>query len=343
MQLEPFYDLIKSGQIANAEIAWQIARGMRDSGDNGFTKFVKAVYGWAFSDIPIELPAVFLSRLYNAELRCSVLRKTQIPPESIALSPLVDKINIHNIQTKKFPKGFDVFENLKEFKFGTKTISCLGNELGKLSNLETLKINCQYDFELLPEFIACEQLNRLVVTSKKCVKLPDNLPDMTNLQYMELRCPQIDGPIWSCNQLKSLRIGMLEDEGGKNAKNLFSGVSRLENLESLYISITNISTFQKFLNESICSMKSLKVLDIYLYNSGAYNGNKLTEKITNLSNLEELYIDTVELTEIEFVAKLPKLIKFEIFSLSEDVFNAVVSKMKELGSKAEVMLSDLPF
>ena len=136
---------------------------------------------------------------------------------------------------------------------------------------------------------------------------------------------------------------MFGDEGGKNAESLFAETANLESIEFLYLSITNVHSFQKFLDESISKMTALKVLDIYMYYSGTYSGGKLTAKIQHLVNLEELYIDTVIIAEIEFVAKLPKLQKFEIFSISEKDFLAVKAKMQALGSKAEVLMSELPF
>ena len=136
MNIEAFFDLIRSRDISNVEIAWQIARGIRDDGDKDFEAFVKAVYGWALSDLPSQKPVDFLANLYQAKLKCNVLRKAQIPSVSYTMSPLVEKVEIADIQTTRFPQGFEVFDRVTEFKFSTQTLKTLGNELAGLKKLE---------------------------------------------------------------------------------------------------------------------------------------------------------------------------------------------------------------
>jgi hypothetical protein len=174
MNLEAFYELIKSGNINNAEIAWQIARGMRDSGDKDFEQFCRAVYSFSFGDFPAVKPAEFLTGLINGQLPRNIFRKTVIPDYYASFAPLVKSVCIGNLHTKEFPKGFEVLSEIEHFKFYTMTLKSLGDELKGLQKLKHLEINCSLHMDsliILPEFETCTSIEKL--TLKGRIQLPE--------------------------------------------------------------------------------------------------------------------------------------------------------------------------
>ena len=106
MNLDAFYQLLKSNDIANIQIAWQFARSQRNEGNPFFTDFVKAVYKWSNIDFQRKKPVNFLHNLSNGILKLDLLKIDKVQEISYALSGLVNEIHIVEIQTTTFPKGF---------------------------------------------------------------------------------------------------------------------------------------------------------------------------------------------------------------------------------------------
>lgn len=174
MNLVAFYDLITSGNLNNAEIAWQIARGMRDSGNKDFEQFCRAVYSFSFGDFPAVKPAEFFSGLINGQLRRNIFRKAVIPNYYASFAPLVKSVNIGNLHTKEFPRGFEVLSEIEYFKFHTMTLNTLGDELKGLTKLKHLEINCSIHMDtliILPDFEACSSIEKLTLRGK--IQLPE--------------------------------------------------------------------------------------------------------------------------------------------------------------------------
>ena len=183
MNLEAFYELIKSGNINNAEIAWQIARGMRDSGDKDFEQFCRAVYSFSFGDFPAVKPAEFLTGLIDGQLRRNIFRKTVIPDYYASFAPLVKSIEISNLHTKEFPMGFEVFTEVEHLNFSTMTLNTLGNELKGLTKLKHLEIDCWHHMDslyILPEFEECCGIEKITLKGK--IQLPDNLKSLNRFK-----------------------------------------------------------------------------------------------------------------------------------------------------------------
>ncbi len=336
MQIESFFDLIRSRDISNVSIAWQIARGMRDDGDPDFEEFVKAVYGWALSDIPNQLPIDFLANLYNAELKCRVLRKEKIPPVSKAISSLVKKINIEDIQTKDFPQGFEVFDQVNEFYFGTQTVKCLGDQLAVMPALKKLKIESRYDFEITADFLKTKSLESLSISSWYKLNFPELLPQMENLKDLILHSTNVTGPIWDCHQLKSLELSENAYIFHWDKLNEFwENLPLLHNLEKLILRFPSLQTRLRHLPDYIYKMTNLKELYILTkYNESQHFS--LSANIMKMVNLQELTVNTLRKKEMEWVANLPRLNRLNIQSKSD--FNFISEMMRSYGSQAEVIL-----
>jgi hypothetical protein len=338
MQIESFFDLIRSRDISNVSIAWQIARGMRDDGDPDFEEFVKAVYGWALSDIPNQLPIDFLANLYNAELKCRVLRKEKIPPVSKAISSLVKKINIEDIQTKDFPQGFEVFDQVNEFYFGTQTIKCLGDQLAVMPALKKLKIESRYDFEITADFLKTTSLESLSISCWNGrvwhqIILAAELPEMENLKELILPSSKLTGPIWDCHQLRILELyDNAHYYHWEKLNEFWKNIPRLVNLEKL---VLRFPFRLRFIPEYIYEMTNLRELHILQKNSEPQHV-RLSSDIMKMINLQELTLYTLKGNENEWVAHLPRLRRLNIQSKSD--FKFISEMMRSYGSQAEVIL-----
>jgi len=311
---------------------------MRDDGDEDFAGFVKAVYGWALSDLPVQKPVDFLANLYQANLKCHILRKNQIPSVSYTMSALVEKVEIEDIQTATFPKGFEVFDLVTAFKFGIQTLKTIADELSGLEKLEELVIDGRYSFEILPEFLACKSIKSLQVSTwaTAVIKFPKQLPEMFKLEELALLSHKIEGPLWECTQLKSLLLSSSSYEFSWEEVHVYwQHLNQLKQLEKLSIKLPVLSSNEQKIPAYIFKNENLKELHFL---SKYQNQSKLEfpPELANMANLQELSVYTLSKQELQWVAGLPKLRRLNICSKSD--FDKIYQRMNSYGSQADVVL-----
>lgn len=308
MNIEGFYDLIRTKDSANAQIAWQIARGQKVAGDQHFSAFVKAIYSWTFSDLKGYGPIEFLMGLHQSKLHCKIFRKKQIPPQSYAIAPLVEEIEIEALETKVFPRGFENFGYAKSLKFGTWFLRELGDELAGIPSLKFLSFQSQYDFRIKAEFVACKNIERLHLRSYNAkVLLPDNLAEMEQLHEVGLFIgSRTNNVIWTCQQLKRLILSDTNSQAKPTASYEFwKNAVRLKNLEELTF-LPNHSNYLEsvVLPNFIYDIKQLKHLKFFATRKTICRFN---HRITEMEHLEALSITKIHNSDLKILSKHPKL------------------------------------
>ena len=308
MNIEAFYELIRTQDSTNAEIAWQIARGQKKAGDKHFTDFVKAVYSWTFGDLKGFGPVKFLMALHNYKLHCKIFRKKKVPPQSHAIAPLVREIEIEALETKIFPTGFESFDQAERLKFNTWFLTEIGDELAAMPSLKSLVFQNRYDFTIKPEFIHCKSLESLRLKSYN-VALPDNLPEMAQLREIGLPIADDTSPIlWDCHQLQSL---VLADASYKKREDRFDkfgkNVLQLTNVEKLtFLYHYTYGKDRVTLPDFIYNMRHLKQLNFF---TDSNTECAVDHRILEIENLETLSLSNVDYSILPILAKHPSLKK----------------------------------
>lgn len=352
MNLDAFYQLLKSNDIVNIQIAWQFARSKRKEGDPFFSDFVKAVYKWSNIDFQRKKPVHFLYNLSNGILKLHLLKIDKVHDISYALSSLVNEIHIIEIQTSTFPKGFEVFENVFLLKFGSRTSIKLADELKDMKSLKTVVFEGFYDekitkeFSILPEFINCSQIEHFKYFSRGKIKFPDNIFEMKNLKSISLACPGIRGPIWECKSLKELNIYYGNDKYSKSdydaIEEAFYGNYQLDFLESLTINVPYLTeSIDRIINNYIYLLTNLKKLSLTVYNPSTYTIS-IKKELNNLKQLEHLYLNKIDTACLKIIAQHPNLKYIDgIFSKYVEL-EEVYEVFKKYDSKASLHFDDLP-
>lgn len=309
MNIEAFYQLIQTEDSTNAEIAWQIARGQKSAGDKHFSDFVRAVYGWTFSDLKGYGPVEFLMALHHSKLHCNIFRKKRVPPQSKSMAPLVEEIYIQALETKVFPTGFENFDRAKSLKFETCFLKELGDELAGMLSLKLLSFQSQYDFVIQPEFVNCKNIEALHLRSYKSITLPDNLDQMKQLRELGLFLgARTSDVVWKCQQLTSLILTDI-NYGQKTALShtFWKNAARLNNLEELtFLHPYSYSVKNAILPDFIYEIKQIKQLRFFVDSNACC---KFNTQILSMENLEELTLSNIDKQELKILSKHQNLKK----------------------------------
>lgn len=193
-----------------------------------------------------------------------------------------------------------------------------------------------FKLDVLENEFTEEQLNslkELVIDYEYNLEL-DVLKYFNNLETLEIRNFNIDESILkiilSMHNLKSLSFELCTFETTNNMNKL--------NLDELHLNSCTMNDYsfvfdiKTLVRLTLTGVEQLDILQLNTLTNLKYlniSHTKCTNDVLNIVNLEELYIDNSNITNLNFVLELPNL---KILSLSEEQYKdkkEVIKKIKE--------------
>ncbi|KAJ6252638.1 hypothetical protein M0813_14010 [Anaeramoeba flamelloides] len=275
-----------------------------------------------------------------------VSRKESVPTEVLEFTDL---------QITKLPSVLDLCFNLRSLNLSGNYIRDLPRGITKLTNLTSL--NWSFNgLETIPlRVFKLKNLKRLNLKGNKLHHLPTNLNQLTNLVSLDLSENQLTSIPIQLKSLKSLqiisfyrnKIKTLNEDflfskeiplrelilGSNRLRKLPDTFTQLQDMEILFLSYNEFTIFPER------AFRSLKKLTSLSFSSNSLE--KITDCISNLSNLKKLDLRTNMINEIS--NKISHLTKLTTLDLSRNYLEKLPSDFGKLISLIELNLSDNNF
>lgn len=359
MELTSFFNLLRSGDDDNLELAWQIAQGLKDSREQFFIDFIQSVEflsefhnvedDWFFDDeesIKYSFPDV-LYVICEGRINLTNFNKNSFPECFNALSELINRVYFENLKSKVTPKGLDILTNVNYVNAHLNNSIPVSFELFKMPKLDKLCISSsRSDIHISPDIVKCSNLEELNLFTypKYCIYFPEEFPQLNSLKTLHIRAP-FEGFILKDLTVETLTLNLFDrksKKGVETIRRITESDSFPVHLKKLQLNFNSKNIiFADFINHKVSEITNLIELTI--------NNNEhclLNKSFLNLSNLEKLtfYSNYYPLENAEIIAELPNLKEFTVsFHCSENDAKSMKEILQKKGSKAELIVEKLPF
>ncbi len=234
----------------------------------------------------------------------------RIPHNPLSMFTLSDKIG--------------KLKNLQVLKLSSNEFTILPKEIKELKNLTSLDLSNNKLTQFPEEILALKNLTYLDLSSNKINTLPKEINKLTNLQHLHLRhlgLTHLPKEISALKNLKSLSLN------NHNFGNFAKEIKKLKNIKTLtHLSISkNIIIYKR----EISILKYLTHLELYITND-KITAEKVNDILSELSFLPSLINLTTNVLGTTSLKTLTKLRHLTVLNLLYNEIKNVPDEMKNL-------------
>jgi hypothetical protein len=360
MELTSFFNLLRSGDDDNLELAWQIALGFKEAGEQFFIDFIESVEflsrffeaedEWFFdeeNEPNFNFPKVLID-ICEGRIKLKNFNKNELPEYLKVLSPQINRLYFEQLQSAVFPTGLEHLQNITFLNIHLADNIFVGEELWKMPNLYKIYISAEKNITISPGIVKCskiEEINLYCPYGNK-IYFPSNFHELKILKTLNIRAP-FEGVFLKDLSVEELTLNLTDKkeniDGLETLTRLIETDNFSANLKKLHLNYSsNSKQFEKFINEKVVQAINLKELIIFNSTESEW---KLDNSFLGLIKLEKLNIFYYHfLSNTEIIAQLPQL---KEFTVSHHCSEAQAITIKEIlqknASKAELIVEELPF